>query len=519
MNKNDHPNLPVGSRYLGTLPDIVTAKQGHRFDPRQDTWVLRELTHEVRLRFNKMPYLESEFKAAFKAALVWYAQNHSIGYVRSMYTCSRRLFLHMAETSGMPIVELTSVDILNYKAHIGKFREWRLGSVSGFLKQWHGLGYAGITKDAVALLNQLRLKGPTSGVAVATMDPIAGPFTALEHEALQHALNGAYARNEITLGEYALCWMFIALGMRPTQYARLKVCDIVQLHAKDGSSTYSVRMPRAKQKGFSNAREQFKERLLTPRISKLIFEFARHVESRFTGIIDDPTQAPLFTVGRVEPGSNADTCHLQADAVGTRLSAVMSRLNVISERTGKPLKIHAKRFRMTIGTRAAEEGHGELVIAELLDHSNTKNVGVYVRSTPAIVERIDRAVAMQLAPLAQAFAGKLIAGPSEALQHDDATRQIRAPAITGKMDAISSCGKHGFCGFLQPVACYTCNSFEPWLDGPHEQVLAHLLAERERLMVAGDARIAAINDRAVLAVAEVIRRCEATHAERSAVHG
>lgn len=351
------------------------------------------------------------------------------------------------------------------------------------------------------------------------MDPIRGPFTALEHEALQYALNAAYARNEVTLREYILCWMFFALGMRPTQYARLKVCDIVRLHSRDGSSSYSVRMPRAKQKGAGNARSQFKDRLLTPQIGKLVFEFARQVEARFTGIIDDATQAPLFSDERFARGANADLYHLQADDLGRRLTAIMSRLNVISERTGKPLKIHAKRFRSTIGTRAAEEGHGELVIAELLDHSNTANVGVYVRSTPAIVERIDRSLAMQLAPLAQAFAGKLINGPSEASRRESETNQIRAPGIVGKFDAISSCGKDGFCGFLKPIACYSCSNFEPWLDGPHEQVLAHLLGERERLMDAGDMRIAAINDRAILAVAEVIRRCAAAQAKGSSVCG
>jgi hypothetical protein len=135
------------------------------------------------------------------------------------------------------------------------------------------------------------------------------------------------------------------------------------------------------------------------------------------------------------------------------------------------------------------------------------------------VERIDRAVAMQLAPLAQAFAGKLIDVASEATRHDDPTSLIRAPAITGKIGAISSCGKHGFCGFLKPIACYTCNSFEPWLDGPHEKVLAYLIAERERLMAVGDARIASINDRAILAVAEVIQRCEDSRDERSAAYG
>lgn len=517
MNVNKLGHLRVAVPYVGTLPDIVTCREGHRFDPRQDTWVLRELTLEVTLRFDEMAYLGDDFKIAFKAALVWYAQNRSVGTVKLVHNDCRKLFLHKAENTGMPIVELASVDILNYKAHLGRVREYRLGAITGFLKRWHGLGYAGVTKDAVELLKQLRLKNNLKGVAVATMDPMEGPFTALEHEALQHALNGAFARNEVTLAQYVLCWLFIALGLRPTQYARLKVCDIVQLLAKDGSSTYSVRMPRAKQRG--SRRGQFRDRLLTPQIGKLVFEHARQVKSWCTGLIDDPTQAPLFPDKRIAPESNADACHLVDTEVGRILTAVLDRLNVISERTGEPLKIHAKRFRQTIGTRAAEEGHGELVIAELLDHSDTQSVDVYVQSTPAIVERIDRAVAMQLAPLAQAFAGKFIIGPTEASRHDGATSRIRAPAITGTFDAISSCGKLGFCGFLKPVACYTCNSFEPWLDGPHEQVLEHLLAERERLREACDARIASINDRVILAVAEVIQCCEAARAQRGAVHG
>src|SRR5258708_11448034 len=160
--------------------------------------------------------------------------------------------------------------------------------------------------------------------------------------------------------------MFLALGMRATQYARLKVCDVVQLHEKGGCPSYSVRMPRAKQRKVSHARSQFKDRLLTPQIGKLVFAFARQVEAQFTGIIDDPTQAPLFSNEQSDAGSNVDAYHMQADAVGARLTAVMGRLNIISERTGKPLKVHPRRLLITIVTRAAEEDHGELVIAELL---------------------------------------------------------------------------------------------------------------------------------------------------------
>lgn len=81
------------------------------------------------------------------------------------------------------------------------------------------------------------------------------------------------------------------------------------------------------------------------------------------------------------------------------------------------------------------------------------------------------------------------------------------------MKPMGSCGKHGFCGLLAPVACYTCVSFQPWLDGPHEAVLDYLLGERERLTSTADLRIAAINDRTILAVAEVVRLCQARREE------
>jgi len=163
------------------------------------------------------------------------------------------------------------------------------------------------------------------------------------------------------------------------------------------------------------------------------------------------------------------------------------------------------------------EGHGELVIAELLDHSDTQNVGVYIEARPEIVERIDKAIAFRLAPMAQAFSGVLIENESHATRHADPTSRICDPRFDPTMRPIGSCGNYGFCGFLAPIACYTCVNFEPWVDGPHQAVLEHLVDERDRLSKDADARIAAVNDRTIIAVAEVVRRCEVWKGERG--HG
>jgi hypothetical protein len=81
------------------------------------------------------------------------------------------------------------------------------------------------------------------------------------------------------------------------------------------------------------------------------------------------------------------------------------------------------------------------------------------------------------------------------------------------------CGMHGFCGLAAPIACYTCRNFKAWVDGPHEEVLHHLLTERETLMAAGSARIAAVRDRTIFAVAGVVRLCEEHRNAGEAING
>ncbi|MEB3734044.1 hypothetical protein ULF88_07740 [Halopseudomonas pachastrellae] len=139
---------------------------------------------------------------------------------------------------------------------------------------------------------------------------------------------------------------------------------------------------------------------------------------------------------------------------------------------------------------------GVYVIAAALDHSDTQNAGVYVKSLPDIVGRIDRAVAMELAPYAQAFKGLVIPSEKHALRGGDPSSRV-----SNGSEKLGNCGSYGFCGALAPVACYTCPHFQPWVDGPHEEVLDGLIAERERVkQLTGDMTIASANDRLIYAV-------------------
>jgi hypothetical protein len=118
-------------------------------------------------------------------------------------------------------------------------------------------------------------------------------------------------------------------------------------------------------------------------------------------------------------------------------------------------------------------------------------------------------MALQLARYAQAFQGVLVDREADAVRGADLSSRIKF-----KGQNMATCGQYGFCGANVPIPCYTCNHFQPWLDGPHEEVLADLLSEREHVLeTTADITMVAVNDRTILAVINVIQRCEARRAE------
>lgn len=491
------PNsVPVPVRHLRT-------RGGAEFDPTADRWAYRDGVNSVSLDFADLTGLSPALLHSAKATLSWYAQHRSPDTLKNLFTRVQH-FVRTTATETRLLDNITAVDLLNYRSHLNESTAWYLGTLAGVLRKWHGLGYAGVSDEAVLLLKQLRLKGNIKGQAVLTMDPDSGPFTQIEAEALQLALNTAYETGRLETSEFVLAWLYILLGQRSKQHAALKVCDVRVDHDAEGVPKYVLMMPSAK-KRTDSARDKLVARPLIEEFGEILVDYARSVQRSFAGVLSDPTQAPLFpTKRRRQKDPPGFEYHSTSTSLGQLLVRTLECLSVRSERTGKTLHVGALRFRRTIGTRAAEEGHGPLVIARLLDHTDTQNVGVYTASSPRIIERIDKAIAMQMAPLAQAFAGVVADGNDD---DRDPARRIVDLRIDRSGQAMGECGKHGFCGFNAPIACYTCRNFEAWIDGPHEAVLDHLIARREQLAQTSDLRMASVNDRTILAVAAVVQRC------------
>jgi integrase len=507
------PQLTTFGNEHQKLPPLVTTRSGVQFDPSKDIWAFRDSLVDIKLNFGTMN-ASFEIIINTKRVLIWYAENKSIFHMRNIFD----YFTHFVKTISSykgNIVTINSSDIINYRDSLDLNKEYYLGTLSGFFKKWHDLGYAGISDDAIHLLKQLRIKGNEKGRAVLTMDLQDGPFSAIEFEAIHEANKNAFETGEISLEEYVLVWIFIALAPRPIQIASLKVCDVGITQSKDGTTLYSLNLPQAKKRE-QLARSVFAQKSLISQVGEKLAQHSKEVRIKFSLLLSDEASAPLFPAKRSRRNEpKGFEFHQTSQGVRTALQNTLNNLKIISERTGKPLHITATRFRRTLGTNLAIEGYGELVIAEALGHSDTQNAGVYVQATPQIVERIDKAVSMQLAPLAQAFSGVIIKNESQATRANDPSSRVCDPRFDSKMKPMGNCGEFGFCGELAPIACYTCRKFEPWLDGPHEKVLNHLISERERLLKTTDERVASINDRTILAVAEVVRRCDEIKSQTS----
>lgn len=500
---------------VARLTDGVRTRGGATFSPRADQWAYRDGVHRVMLNFNALTGVTPALLASLKATLVWYAENRSASHLTNLFSRMDHFVEFLRKSRADCIDNISSAELLSYRGSLNRGQQWYLGNLAGLLKKWHALGLPGVSDDAVVLLNGLRLPGNPKGVAVLTMDTQSGPFTEIEFAGVHAALNNAFRGGRVDMASYLLAQLFMLLGQRPVQYAALKVCDVSVRPDPNGSQTYFVRVPRAKQRN-TLLRTRFTERILISHVGELLVVYAAQVRAAFSDRLGDSTQAPLFPArGENWQSASGFEYHSGPEGVRAWLQDTFEKLSVKSERTGELVHIAPQRFRRTIATRAAEAGHGELIIAELLDHSDTQNVGIYVEATPAIVERIDRAVAMQMAPLAQAFAGVLIKDESEATRRTDPSSRIFDPRIDPALRPVGSCGQYGFCGLLAPIACYTCANFQPWLEGPHPAVLAHLLERREKLLSETGVRIASVEDRTILAVAEVIRRCEELRARSS----
>ncbi|MBU2861109.1 phage integrase family protein [Acidithiobacillus ferrooxidans] len=490
---------------------------GYWFDEIEPVWVLDK---NVTVNVNSVSsLLAASSRYSYIKTLSHYGRTKSANHVQNMNSRMGALLRIMATDS------ISTTALINYRATLTRETEHHLGALRGFLYKWCDLGYPGIDDDVIDLLKSWTLKGNTKGDAVKRLDPNEGPLTDNELTAFNEGAVRSFEVNKILLDELAQCLLISHTGRRPKQIAHTKNCDLDGTKTnKKGEPMYLIHIPRAKQRGEA-FRGSFKTFAMSLELWTVLSAQRKNSIASVERVLGyelqeaDREALPLFPdITAFESGQSVvelrsllatDHLHLPSAQVTATLKKAVAAAGILSERTGQLLDVVATRFRYTKGTRAAREGYGLMVIAELLDHTDIQNVEVYTKNVPEHAQALNKAMALQLAPYAQAFQGVLVDRESEAKRGGDLSSRIKF-----KGQSMATCGQYGFCGANAPIPCYTCNHFQPWLDGPHEEVLADVFAERDRVQqITDDAAMAAVNDRTIFAVINVIQRCEARRAE------
>jgi integrase len=401
---------------------------------------------------------------------------------------------------------------------IPNYAEWRLHYIRDWYLWCSEQGLPHFSEQVAELIEDLVIPGNPTGVAVRTQDPLKGAFDELEFIALKTKLR-AIGREVLTNMEYALVWLAIALGCNPLAYALLREEDFKPLKEVDTDRIYTrLDVPRIK-KGDPLYRSQFHEKNLNDEVgaavtSLVLANRAAREQQPWPEGCAYPL-FPRFSIDQVRADGQYRefAMHLRSEEISPLLQSAIDKLNVISHRTGQPLRVDARRFRRTYATRAVEEGATPLELAVMLDHSDLGTIMVYFETRASQVNRLDAAVALKLAPIADAFMGRIVRSESEAVNGDDPSKRIpwyrRHPErLTEKAGNLGTCGS-GPCSLFAPVSCYTCQRFQPWQDGPHREVLDWLCAERERKQQDKlDPQMVKIHDATILAVAAVVSACE-----------
>jgi integrase len=320
-------------------------------------------------------------------------------------------------------------------------------------------GIPDFSADLLGKIRMIRAPGNLTGHHVRSQNPLKGPLYREEIDLIVTALR----EERGTAEDRAIVMLLLELGLNPNQAARLRNDDLITFAGEINGELhheYQLRIPRNKKR---RPFRETKQRAISEALASLLRS------------LQGPSSSskllhwlPFKTPSR---GINEALHHFACDAA------------LVSPRTGKPLKLHARRLRYTLGTEAAEQGASDYHVAELLDHSNISHVKIYRKTEPTIADRMERALDPTLAPLVKKFQGLVVDRvesypfvgiPSATI----AGTVFHLPEYPLDLGGIGWCGldlkRHGLCKKSPPLACYTCPKFAAWRDGPHKQVLQGL---------------------------------------------
>ena len=396
------------------LPPVAKSHEGYEFYPSSDRW---RLSKEVTFSLSFLCDVSAEANLGFRLTLTRYAQELSAKHTQNM----RFGFSYFIRDTKTPAV--TTGALINWRSHLNAANECRLGGLKGFLLSWHGWGFPGVSDEVASLLQGWRLKGNEKGRAVAQGDPRTGPYTDLEINSILDWAERAISLREVELEACCYLLTLIMAARRPVQIAALRGIDLPSHGVDTGAGEYVIQFPRAKQRG-ARFRQRFRRfsanedlhltlraqhQVSVARVKDAIgCDVPEDLEQQIPFFINSPVLQEIrdsAALREILMGDAPDRLHATTAHLKHCLKLCEAACTATSERTGERIHLVATRFRYTRGTNLRREGYGAPVIAELLDHSDTQNVSVYIENTVQEAKIINRIVGPKLAALRPSLHG------------------------------------------------------------------------------------------------------------------
>ena len=490
--------MKINRERKGVLNQFITSNSHYEFFKNEDIWILDK---NIKLNMlNVLNILDERHHEYFLDVLANFAITRSSSYTKKMFWA----FYDYIKTTDKGII--TDESVREYHSRNLLKKPDYINSIRVFFRKWFNLELPGVSENQVNCLYKGKPKKMELGKAIKIKDMKKGPFSDDEVIAFNEGAMWLYEDGDITFEELAMALITSYTGRRPIQTSHLKLKDVVgMLH--DTGNEFFINYPRAKHSGVF--RSEFTKLKITEDLHDIIVILGERsikiVENYLGRCVDnyELKEVPLFIdVVALEKNKNKANllALLEKDIFHIKSNLITTAIQKISKKTGfikDDSSINARRFRYSLGTRAAQEGYSEYIIAKLLDHRSTRLVSCYVKNVPEYAERIDEVMTTEVIKYVNAFKGHVI------YKNDDQKKIKNHEGIDS-----GNCSNCKSCAAMVPIPCYTCIYFKPWVDAPHQDVYDFLIRERKRMAaITKDIKIATSLDRTISAVREVVIKC------------
>lgn len=321
------------------------------------------------------------YRDKIKATFAYCAMNYSSSYVRKMYFS----LLHYEKEVRKDSITFSLSEISNYFSKPDFDNYTHLETMKYFLKKFDFIFPSVLSEKAIEFIDNVKIKKPDQMKSVKTHDYKNGPFNKQQMKEIIKVSAMCYENQELSLLDYMILTLLAYSGRRPIQMVQLRIKDLISFNER-----YFVNFPRVKQ------RRKYRTEFSKVEIPESLYIHLLFLSQQTSGIImemlnvnlkeEQIKNLPLFI--NITPFKRGDfnmTNYLNEDHcmvskhIGNRLISVFLKL---SKRSNVNFgSINARRFRYTLGTKAAERGFSSSAIAKALDHTTTRSVMAYVHNS------------------------------------------------------------------------------------------------------------------------------------------